>query len=107
MVGGMDEQELQCEVAQIIGTGEEILTAAIFGLQDDYAKILVAGVATGTAAAVAGLDSRSPTTPRASASGSPDRPRPSARRRQMTSWSCTSSQLLSDPHLVGGQPRGP
>jgi hypothetical protein len=56
MVGGMDEQELQCEVAQIIGTGEEILAAAIFGLQDDYAKIFVAGVATGTAAAVAGLD---------------------------------------------------
>ncbi len=52
----MDERELQREAAQIIGTGEEILAAAIFGLQDDYAKILVAGVATGTAAAVAGLD---------------------------------------------------
>jgi hypothetical protein len=56
MVGGMDEQELQREAAQIIGTGGEILAAAIFGLQDDYAKIFVAGVATGTAAAVAGLD---------------------------------------------------
>jgi hypothetical protein len=107
MVGGMDEQELQCEVAQIIGTGEEILAAAIFGLQDDYAKIFVAGVATGTAAAVAGLDSRSPTTPRASASGSPDRPCSSAPRPRVTSSCCTCCPLRPDPHLVGGQPRGP
>jgi hypothetical protein len=47
----MDEQELKQEAAQIIGTGEEILAAGIFGLQDDYAKIAIAGVATGTAAA--------------------------------------------------------
>jgi len=52
----MDEQELQREAAAIIGTGEEILAAAIFGLQDDYAKIFIAGAATGTAAMVAGLE---------------------------------------------------
>jgi hypothetical protein len=56
IVDGMDEQELQREAAQIIGTDEEILAAAIFGLQDDYAKIFVAGAATGTAAMVAGLE---------------------------------------------------
>ena len=52
----MDEQELKQEAAQIIGTGEEILAAGIFGLQDDYAKIAVAGVATGGAAAALDID---------------------------------------------------
>ena len=47
----MDEQELKQEAAQIIGTGEEILVAGIFGLQDDYAKIAIAGVVSGAAAA--------------------------------------------------------
>jgi len=47
----MDEQELKQEAAQIIGTGEEILAAGIFGLQDDYAKIAIAGVVSGAAAA--------------------------------------------------------
>jgi hypothetical protein len=32
---GVNEQDLQREAAAIIGTGEEILAAAIFGLQDD------------------------------------------------------------------------
>ncbi len=54
----MDEQALMNEAGKVIGTGEEILAAGVFGLQDDYAKIAVAGVATGTAAAA--LDVTSP-----------------------------------------------
>ena len=46
----MDEKTLIDEAAAVIGGGEEILAAGIFGLQDDYVKLAVAGVATGTAA---------------------------------------------------------
>ncbi len=45
----MDEQALISDAVNVIGGGEEILAAAIFGLQDDYVKLAVAGVATGAA----------------------------------------------------------
>jgi hypothetical protein len=54
----MDEQTLIADAAEVIGRGEEILAAGIFGLQDDYAKLAVAGVATG--AATAALDVTNP-----------------------------------------------
>lgn len=47
----MNEKALIDEALKVIGDKEEILAAGIFGLQDDYAKIAVAGVATGAAAA--------------------------------------------------------
>jgi hypothetical protein len=47
----VDEKALIGEAGAVIGGDEEILAAGIFGLQDDYAKIAVAGVATGAAAA--------------------------------------------------------
>ena len=53
----MKEDELKANAAAVIGTDEEILAAGIFGLQDDYAEIFVAGVATGAAGAADGLDS--------------------------------------------------
>jgi hypothetical protein len=53
----VDEETLISDAGKIIGTGEKILAAGIFGLQDDYAKIAVAGVATGTAAAALGATS--------------------------------------------------
>jgi hypothetical protein len=46
----VDESTLISEARTVIGDGEEVLAAGIFGLQDDYAKIAVAGVATGAAA---------------------------------------------------------
>jgi hypothetical protein len=47
----VDEQALISDAARVIGGDEQILAAGIFGLQDDYAKLAVAGVATGSAAA--------------------------------------------------------
>jgi hypothetical protein len=51
------EDELKAEAAQVIGVDEEIIAAGIFGLQDDYAKIAVAGVATGAVESALHLDS--------------------------------------------------
>jgi hypothetical protein len=45
----VDEQALIADARSVIGDGEEVLAAGIFGLQDDYAKLAVAGVATGAA----------------------------------------------------------
>ena len=53
----MKEDELISEAQQVLGEDEKILAAGIFGLQDDYGKIAIAGVATGTVAGLAGLDS--------------------------------------------------
>lgn len=53
----MNEDELKAEATQVVGQGEEILAAGVFGLQDDYAKIAVAGVATGTVASAVPGDS--------------------------------------------------
>jgi hypothetical protein len=53
----MDEKTLIDEASKILGDSEEILAAGIFGLQDDYAKIAVAGVATGAAAGALGATS--------------------------------------------------
>lgn len=47
----MEEQALIDDAVKVVGSGEEVLAAGIFGLQDDYVKLAVAGVATGTAAA--------------------------------------------------------
>jgi hypothetical protein len=47
----MDEKTLIDEAVNVIGGDEEILATGIFGLQDDYAKLAVAGVATGAVAA--------------------------------------------------------
>jgi hypothetical protein len=49
--GTVDERTLIDEAVEVIGGGEEILAAGIFGLQDDYVKIAVSGVATGATAA--------------------------------------------------------
>jgi hypothetical protein len=54
----VDEQALIADARNVIGDGEEILAAGIFGLQDDYAKLAVAGVATG--AATTALDVTNP-----------------------------------------------
>jgi len=54
----VDEKTLIDEATKVIGSQEAILAAGIFGLQDDYVKLAVAGVATGTAAAA--LDVSSP-----------------------------------------------
>ena len=53
----MKEEELISEAQQVLGETENILAAGIFGLQDDYGKIAVAGVATGTVAGMAGMHS--------------------------------------------------
>lgn len=54
----MDEQALIDEARGVIGDSEEILAAGIFGLQDNYVALAVAGVATGSAAAA--LDATGP-----------------------------------------------
>ena len=54
----MDEQALIADATKVLGGGEEVLAAGIFGLQDDYAKLAVAGVATG--AATGALDVTNP-----------------------------------------------
>jgi hypothetical protein len=51
----VDEKTLIDEARTVIGGDDEILAAGIFGLQDDYAKLAVAGVATGTTAAALDL----------------------------------------------------
>lgn len=53
----MNEDELKAEAAQVIGADEQILAAGVFGLQDDYGQIAVAGVATGAAAGALQVDS--------------------------------------------------
>lgn len=53
----MDEQALINDAAAAIGGDQEILAAGIFGLRDDYAKIAVAGLATGAAADALGATS--------------------------------------------------
>ena len=52
----MQEDELIKDAAEVIGGDEEILAAAIFGLQDDYGKIFVAGVATAATTDALGVD---------------------------------------------------
>ena len=52
----MDEQALIADVQNVLGGGDEILAAGIFGLQDDYAKLAVAGVATGAATAALNVE---------------------------------------------------
>lgn len=47
----MEEQALVDDAVKVIGSAEKVLAAGIFGLQDDYAKLAVAGVATGATAA--------------------------------------------------------
>jgi hypothetical protein len=50
----MDEKALISDAAAVLGGGEQILAAGIFGLRDDYAKLAVAGLATGAAADAVG-----------------------------------------------------
>lgn len=47
----VQEQALIEDAVKVIGPGEEVLAAAIFGLQDDYVKLAVGGVAGGAASA--------------------------------------------------------
>jgi hypothetical protein len=51
-----NQAELTAAAAQFLGDDAEVLGAGIFGLQDDYAAITVAGAATGLALDAVGSD---------------------------------------------------